>query len=181
MDKEKTLSTKLIYHGRILNLRIDTIRKQDGSETTREIVEHEACIAVVPVDAQDNVLFVSQFRKAIERELLEIPAGGIEPGEDAETAVKREMQEETGYLPQKLVKLGGFYSSPGFCTEYLHLYLATDLVPNRLVAEDTDEIEVVKVPVSQIRHLLASGKITDAKSMAGLHMFLDYRQDNPTW
>ncbi len=110
-------------------------------------------------------------------ELLELPAGGIDPGEDAEETVHREMQEETGYLPKKVEKLGGFYSTPGFCTEYLHLYLATGLTPSQLHAEDTAGISLVRLPVNEIPALLASGRIKDAKSIAGLHMYLEYRKD----
>jgi ADP-ribose pyrophosphatase len=91
-------------------------------------------------------------------------------------AVKRETQEETGYLPRKLVRLGGFYSAPGYATEYLHLYLATDLVPSRLVAEDTEGINLVKVSVPQIRKMLAADTIFDAKSIAGLHIYLEYKK-----
>ena len=176
MEKSKKLSGKVVFEGRAVKLRIDTIREPDGRETTREIVEHADCIAVVAVDDKNNVLLVDQFREAIQKELLEIPAGGIDPGEDIETAVKREMQEETGYLPRKLVKLGSFYSAPGYNTENLYLYLVTDLIPSRLVAEDTDSISLVRVPVSEITVLLTSGKICDAKSIAGLYMYLEYRK-----
>ncbi|MBA7518292.1 Methanol dehydrogenase activator [subsurface metagenome] len=165
---EKTLSSQLIYDGRVVKLRVDTVRMPGGRETRREIVEHRDCVAIVAVDADDNVLLVKQFRKSVEKELLEIPAGGIDPGEDPVTTVRREMQEETGYLPGKVEKLGGFYSSPGFCTEYLHLYLATDLTPSPLYAEDTESIKLVRVPISQIPSLIASGSICDAKSIAGL-------------
>ena len=168
---EKTLSSQLIYDGRVVKLRVDTVRMPSGRETRREIVEHRDCVAIVAVDADDNVLLVKQFRKSVEKELLEIPAGGIDPGEDPVTTVRREMQEETGYLPGKVEKLGGFYSSPGFCTEYLHLYLATDLTPSPLYAEDTESIKLVRVPISQIPSLIASGSICDAKSIAGLLIY----------
>ncbi len=176
MAEEKTLSSRLIYEGRAIKLRIDTVRMLSGRETRREIVEHRDCVAIVAIDANDNVLLVKQFRKAVEKELLEIPAGGIDPGEDPVTAVRREMQEETGYLPQKVERLGGFYSTPGYCTEYLHLYLATDLTPSQLYAEDTESIKLVRVPISQIPALIASGSICDAKSIAGLFTFLEYRK-----
>jgi ADP-ribose pyrophosphatase len=176
LAREKTLSSKVIYSGRAVNLKVDTIQMPDGRKTTREIVEHAECIAVVAVDEKDNVLLVKQYRSPVKKELLEIPAGGIDKGEKPEEAVRREMQEETGFLPQKLVKLGGFYSAPGFCTEYLHLYLASDLVASRLHAEDTDEISLKRVPVKDIPALLASGKIEDAKSIAGLHLYLEYRK-----
>lgn len=179
MHSEKTISSQLVYNGDILKIRNDTIRMPDGYETNRTIVEHADCIAVVAIDEKNNVLLVNQFRKPIEKWLLEIPAGGIDPGEDAETAARREMQEETGYLPQKLVRLGGFYSAPSYCTEYLHLYLATDLVSSRLFAGDTEGIEIVRVPIPEIRKMLSSNKITDAKSIAGLYMFFEYRRGKP--
>lgn len=168
---EKTLSSQLIYDGRAVKLRIDTVRMPSGRETRREIVEHRDCVAIVAIDADDNVLMVNQFRQSVEKELLEIPAGGIDPDEDPLTTVRREMREETGYLPQKVERLGGFYSTPGYCTEYLHLYLATDLTPSQLYAEDTESIKLVRVPVSQIPTLITSGKICDAKSIAGLLIY----------
>jgi ADP-ribose pyrophosphatase len=147
-----------------------------GRGTTREIVEHSDCVAIVAVDADNNVLLVNQFRKPVEKELLEIPAGGIDSGEDAVAAVRRELQEEAGYLPRKVERLGGFYSSPGYCTEYLYLYLASDLVPSELHAEDTEDIKLVRVPISRIPSLIASGRICDAKSIAGLLTFLEHRK-----
>ncbi len=178
MSEEKTLSSQLIYDGRVVKLRVDTVRMPGGRETRREIVEHSDCVAIVAIDANDNVLLVKQFRKSVEKELLEIPAGGIDPGEDAVTTVRREMREETGYLPQKVERLGGFYSTPGYCTEYLHLYLATDLTPSQLFAEDTESIKLVRVPISQIPSLITSGSICDAKSIAGLLIFLKYRKSH---
>ena len=176
MASEKTLSTEVIFEGRAVRLRVDTIETVDGRTSTREIVEHGDCICVVAVDNDDNLLLVKQFRTPLKRELLEIPAGGIDDGEDAEAAVIREMQEETGFRPQKLERLCGFYSSPGFCDEYLHLYLATDLGTGRLYAEDTAGIELVRVPVVQILELVASGRIEDCKTIAGLCYYLEYRK-----
>ena len=173
---EKTLSSQLIYEGRAVRLRVDTVKTADGRKTTREIVEHDDCVAIIAVDDEDNLLLVRQFRKPLEKELLEIPAGGIDRGEDAETAVRREMREETGYLPQKIERLGGFYSAPGYCGEYLYLYLASDLTPSQLFAEDTEGIEVVRVQINQIIDLVTSGNISDAKSIAGLLTFLEYRK-----
>ncbi len=179
MVEEETVSSQLIYEGRAVKLRVDTVRMPGGRETSREIVEHSDCVAIIAVDADDNVLLVNQFRKPVEKELLEIPAGGIEPGEDAVATVRRELREETGYLPQKVERLGGFYSTPGYCTEYLHLYLASDLVPSSLNAEDTEGIKLVRVPISQIPGLITSGSICDAKSIAGLLIFLKNRKGSP--
>ena len=173
---EKTLSSQLIYDGRAVKLRVDTVKMASGRETTREIVEHSDCVAIIAIDANDNVLLVNQFRKPVEKELLEIPAGGIEAGEDPVMTVHREMREETGYLPRKVERLGGFYSTPGYCTEYLYLYLATDLIPSQLHAEDTESIRLVRVPIGQIPSLITSGSICDAKSIAGLLSFLEYQK-----
>ncbi len=173
---EETLSSRKVFEGRALKLRVDSVKLPGGKQTTREIVEHENCVVIVALDDADNILLVKQFRKPVEKELLEIPAGGIDPGETPEDAVRREMREETGFLPQKVAKLGGFYSSPGFCTEYLHLYLATDLVSSPLQAEDSESISLVRVPLAQITGLIASGAICDAKSIAGLLAFLEYQR-----
>ncbi len=173
---EKTLESKYVFKGRAVNVRIDTVITSDGRRTTREIVEHPACIAVVPLDAEDNILMVSQYRTPVGKDLLEIPAGGIEKGEDIEAAVMREMQEEIGFKPKKLIHLTGFYSSAGYSNEYLHLYLATDLFPSRLHAEDTAEIKLVRVPIKQALGMIKSGKIQDAKSIAGILLLQEYRK-----
>jgi len=173
---EETLSSRTVYEGRAVKLRVDTVKLPNGRQTSREIVEHENCVAIVALDDADNILLVKQFRKPVEKELLEIPAGGINPGEAPEDSVRREMREETGFLPQKVAKLGGFYSSPGFCTEYLYLYLATDLVHRPLQAEDSESISLVRVPLLEIPGLIASGAICDAKSIAGLLAFLEYQK-----
>ncbi len=176
MSKEKTLSSQPVYSGRVVKLRVDTVKLASGRQTKREIVEHSDCVAIVAIDSDDNVLLVRQFRKPAEKELLEIPAGGIEAGEEPEDCVRREMREETGYLPRKVERLGGFYASPGYCTEYLHLFLATEISPARLIAEDTEEIELVRVAISRIPELIASGAICDAKSIAGLLIFLSSKK-----
>ena len=161
-----------------MKLRIDTVVAADGHRGTREIIEHGDCIGVVAVDADNNVLLVNQYRTPLAKNLLEIPAGGIDKGENAETAVIREIQEETGFRPGKVARLAGFYLSPGFCNEYLHLFLATDLTPSRLHAEDTAGIVLVHVPVVQIPELIASGKIQDGKSIAGLLYYLEYKKSH---
>jgi ADP-ribose pyrophosphatase len=173
---EETLSSETIYRGRAIGVRVDRVQTPSGRVTTREIVEHADCVAIIAVDDSNNLLLVNQFRKPVEKELLEIPAGGIEPGEDPAECVRREMREETGYLPQKVERLGGFYSTPGYCTEYLYLYLATDLVLSPLQAEDTESIQLKRVSPDEITGLINTGAICDAKSIAGLLIYLKHRQ-----
>jgi len=136
--------------------------------TSREVVEHADCVAILVFDPEGKLLLVRQYRHAVGDELLEIPAGCIEPDESPEQAVRRELREETGYLPREVLRLGGFFSSPGYCTEYLHLFLAKDLEYNPLQAEDTESIELVRVSPNDIEDLIVSGKIRDAKSVAAL-------------
>jgi ADP-ribose pyrophosphatase len=177
LKPEKKLSTQQIYNGRAVKIRVDTVEKASGTKTTREVVEHSDSIAAVALDEQGNVLLVRQFRHAVGKFLLEIPAGGIDAGEEPIDSVRRELQEEIGYFPQKIDKLGGFFATPGYGTEYLHCFVATDLVPARLVAEDTDEIELVSVSPDEIPRLITSGEICDAKSIAALLTFLFMRQE----
>jgi len=176
LKPEKKTATRRVYRGQAVGMRVDTVETSSGKETIREVVEHSECVAVVVVDEEDNVLLVRQFRYAVGKFLLEIPAGGIDPGEDPLDAVRRELQEEIGYLPRRPDRLGGFYAIPGYGTEYLHCFVATDLVCSRLTAEDTESIQLVRVPVEQILQFINSGEICDAKSIAALLMFLISRQ-----
>jgi ADP-ribose pyrophosphatase len=171
MSREPTLHSERIYEGRIVGLRVDTVELPSGGPTKREIVEHGACTAIVALDSRENVLLVRQYRKAVEKMLLEIPAGGIEDGEDPLEGARREL-EETGFSAERWEKLNYFYTSPGFCTEAMHLYLATGLRSVERDADDDEDIEVVRVPLGKTLELIASGEICDAKSIAGLLMAL---------
>ncbi len=159
-----------MYDGKAIRVRVDAVAKPGGAETTREVVEHVDCVVLLPVDGSGNILMVRQYRHAVEKVLLELPAGGIEEGETPEAAARRELREETGWAPQRLERLGGFYAGPGYLTEYLHFFRATGLEPGPLAAEDTDEIEVVVVNPGEIQHLVESGQICDSKSLAGLRL-----------
>lgn len=174
MAEEKVISSQMIFSGHILKLHIDTVSGPDGCEKTREIIDHSEAMVAVPVDTKGNILLVEQFRLPARKALLELPAGSVEAGEDIEAAVRRELQEEIGYSPKTLMRMTGFYSAPGYSNEFLHLYLATDLVPARLTAEDTDEIQIIPTPVNKISELITSGKICDAKTIAGLLFYLKY-------
>jgi ADP-ribose pyrophosphatase len=169
---EKTIKSQHVFKGQAINLRVDDVITADGRRTTREIVEHPGAVVVVALDADDNVLLVHQYRTGPGKNLLEIPAGSIDKGETPEQTVVREMQEETGFKPRNVKFITGFYSTPGFSNEYLRLYLATDLVPSRLTADDTAGIDVVRVPLTEVKELVTSGKIEDAKTIAGLLLLM---------
>ena len=124
------------------------------------------------VDSEDNVLLVRQYRKPVERDLLEIPAGGVEPGEEPLGCAQRELEEETGFSAERWEKLGYFYTSPGFCTEDMHVYLATGLRPASREPDGDENIELVRVPLANVIELIQSGALCDGKSIAGLLLAL---------
>jgi ADP-ribose pyrophosphatase len=171
-NAEPTVESKAIYQGKILNLRVDTIQLPNKCLATREIVEHANSVCIVPLDDEGNVVMVRQYRKPTEAELLEVPAGGMEEGEAPEEAVQRELQEEIGYTAGKLRHLSSFWLAPGWCTEYMHAYLATDLNISRLDPDDDEIISVERIPLHQIPELIARGEIQDAKSIGALMMVL---------
>jgi ADP-ribose pyrophosphatase len=175
---EKLLMRKYVFEGKMLKLRVDTVLSPDGRRSTREIIERSDCVAVIAVDADDNVLLVNQYRTPLSKQLLEVPAGGIEKGENAEKAVTREMQEETGFRPAKVIRLCGGYLSPGYSSEYCSIYLAMGLTHDPLSADDTASIELVKMPVGQVLDAIATGKIQDSKSIAGLLYYLEWKKNN---
>ena len=171
-DPEPTIESKDIYQGRIIKLRVDTVQLPSGRTTTREIVEHEDAVCVVPIDENNNVLMVRQYRKAAQLNLLEVPAGGVEAGETPDETVLRELQEEVSVTSGSLRRLSGFWVSPGWATEFMHAYLAMDLTPASLPAGDDEYISVERVPLDSIPGLIESGEIQDSKSIASLLLAL---------
>jgi len=166
--REELLSTEPAFHGRLLRVRVDTVRLPDGHVATREIIVHPGAVAMVPLLDAEHVLLVRQWRAAAGRALLEIPAGTLGPGEDPTTCAARELMEEIGYRPQTLRPLTAIFLAPGYSSELLHLFLAEDLVPERLTHDEDERIEVEILTWTQIDAMIASGDIADAKSLAGL-------------
>ncbi|MHB0997991.1 MAG: NUDIX domain-containing protein [Armatimonadota bacterium] len=165
---EKTLETKRIYEGRVINLRIDTVQLPDGNTSTREIIEHKGAVAIVPMIDHENIVLVKQFRQSAGRVLLEIPAGGLELGEEPADCARRELTEEIGYYPNKLTEMFYSYLAPGYSTEKLHTFLAEDLESSS-AGSDTDEfLEVVTVKLPDAIDMIRSGEIADAKSICGI-------------
>ena len=165
----EVLASELI-HDQWLGFRIDKLRYPSGHETTHDVVVHHGGVTLLPIDANGNVLFVSQYRHAIGRVLLELPAGTIDDGEEPEVCAQRELQEETGFRADNIELLGGFYSAPGYCTEYLPTFLCTGLTESKLEG-DEDSIEVVTIPLDQALRMAGAGEIQDAKSLAALLLY----------
>jgi ADP-ribose pyrophosphatase len=173
--RERLVSSEVLRRSRILEFRVDTIELADGSRSTRDIAGHPGGVCIVAIDADDDVLLVRQWRHAIGGALLEIPAGTLD--RDATGAVEghagaaaRELEEETGTVAGSWRYLGGFYTAPGFTSERMHLYLATDLRPaagNHGPDED-ERLELVRLPFADALARAERGEIEDAKTQVGL-------------
>lgn len=174
---ERVVGTRLVHRGRYLSLRVDTIERADGSRSEREIVGHPGAVAVVAVDGQDRIALVRQFRLAAGGSLLEIPAGTLDVvdgrTEDPDAAARRELEEETGLRARNWRRLGAFWTAPGFATERMHLYLATDLevAGDRLGPDSDERLELVWLPYAELLGAALAGEIADAKSLVGVFWY----------
>jgi ADP-ribose pyrophosphatase len=164
------LKSEIIYPGRAFTIRRDTLRLPDGHETRLDIVEHIGSVIIVPMDADGNILFVRQYRHAAGLDLLELPAGTLDDGEAPEACAHREIREETGMAAGKLEYLGGFYLAPGYSTEFMHVYLATDLHSDPLEADADEFLSVENIPLAEALELAENGGIPDAKSLAAFFL-----------
>ncbi|MBN1967377.1 MAG: NUDIX hydrolase [Anaerolineae bacterium] len=165
---EKLLSSEPVYLGKLVKLYVETVELPNGQTAIREIVRHPGAVAMVPLLDNGDVVLVRQYRVAARRLVLEIPAGTLEPGEDPEIAARRELQEEVGYWPGKLERLGGEFTAPGYTSEYIHLYLATGLEPSRLDEDDDEFLETVQLPFDEALRRVENGEIEDGKTMIAL-------------
>jgi ADP-ribose pyrophosphatase len=168
----------VLYQGRYLTFRVDTVERADGTRTERDVAGHPGAVAIVAIDADDQVLLVRQYRSPASAVLLEIPAGtlGVDRAtgraEDPDLAARRELEEETGYRAGSWRLLTQFWTAPGFATELMHLYLATDLSPThpdeRLGPDEDEHLRLERRPFVAAVAAARSGEIADAKSLVGL-------------
>jgi len=165
----QVVSSRTVHRGKIVNIRTDEITTPRGAIVSRDVVEHPGAVVVVAVDAQSYVYFVRQYRHAIGSYLIELPAGGLEPGEQPLAAAQRELREEVGLQAKDWTPLGSFYSSPGFANEHLHAFLAQSLVPVAIDPDDDEDIEVVRYPLHRLPE--AINELADAKTLAALYLF----------
>lgn len=169
---EKTLEVKNIYNGKIIDVNIHTVELPNGRKSNREIVNHSGGVAIIAYKDKDTILLVEQFRKPIERIILELPAGKIEKNEDIQLCGIRELEEETGYKAKDFSYLGKVVTSPGFCDEYIYIYKAENLYKGQDNLGDEDEfINVREIKIEKIKEMIKSGEIIDAKTISAL-MFL---------
>ncbi|MEO8458792.1 MAG: NUDIX hydrolase [Chloroflexota bacterium] len=165
---ERVIKSERKYEGKIANLRVDTVELPSGRTAVREIVEHEPVVAIVPIDANGNVILVRQFRLAIGEVMLEVPAGGVDHGEAFNHAAQRELSEEIGMRAGRMEQIGDFYVSPGFMTERIIVFLARELREERAPADEDEDIAVVTMPLAEAIAMVERGEFHDAKSIAGL-------------
>ena len=170
---EKTISSESIYKGRILDLRVDTVMGPNGP-TTREIIDHAPAVTILPYASENEVYLIHQFRKAVDEVLIEAPAGCIELNEDTLVAAKRELQEETGFIANSITKVAEMYMAPGFCNEYMTIFLATDLTKGA-TNFDVDETMVLKsYSMKEIDDMIKDRKIKDAKTILAFEYLKQY-------
>lgn len=170
--EEKTVKRETLFSGKIIEVALDEVALPQGGTATRELVFHPGGVGIVAITPEEKMLFVRQFRKPLERVILEIPAGKIDPGEGSHPEITgaRELEEETGYRPQKMTKLASMYLSPGFANEMLHLYLAEGLekVENPRAMDEDEVIEVYELTIDEALERLQTGEICDAKTIYAL-------------
>jgi len=162
------LRSETLLKGRAFLIRRDHLKTPDGGETKLDIIEHGGSVVIVPLDKDGNLLFVRQYRHAAGLDLLELPAGTLEKGEDPAVCAAREIREETGFAADKIEKIGDFYLAPGYSTEFMHVYLAQDLRHDPLEADADEFLSVESIPCAEAIQMAVEGKIPDAKSLAAL-------------
>ena len=162
------LKSETVLEARAFKIRRDTLKTPDGRETKYDIVEHIGSVAIIPIDTEDNMLFVRQYRHAAGLDLLELPAGTREAGEPYEECAAREIREETGMAAGKLERIGNFYLAPGYSTEYMAVFLATGLRHDPLKADDDEFLQLEKIPAKKAFEMAERGELPDAKTLAAL-------------
>jgi len=168
------IKSEPLFQGRAFKIRRDTLKTPDGKETKLDIVEHGGSVIIIPVDDDGNILFVRQYRHAAGMDMLELPAGTLEEGEDPAVCAAREIREETGFAADKIKKIGNFYLAPGYSTEFMHVYLAQELRHDPLEVDADEFLSVEKIPFAEAIQMAERGEMPDAKSLAALLLAKSY-------
>lgn len=173
--KEEQVESRRVFSGRVVSLRVDRVVMPGGREASREVVEHPGAVAVVAAEPGGRLVLVRQYRYPIQEELLEIPAGKMEEGEDPGVTACREMEEETGFRPGRLERITTFFTSPGFSNETLHLYFAWDLEPASGCPDEDEHLAVELLEPREAVARINSGSIRDAKTITGILLWVSER------
>lgn len=172
--EEQTLSTQHIFEGKIISLHVDEVRLPNGGTASREIVKHPGAVAVLAI-VDDRMIVVEQYRKPLERSLVEIPAGKLDPGEDPLDAALRELKEETGYTCSNIRSIHSFSTSPGFADEIIHLYAAENLVPGESSPDEDEFLNCEAITFEQAWQYVQEHRIADAKTIMAVYAWRHYR------
>lgn len=165
--KEITTKETVIYDGKIMTVKLHDVIA-NGIATKREIVHKGGAVAIVPLKEDGKVVMVRQYRIAVDEELLEIPAGLMDPGEEPLETAKRELKEETGYTAEKWTHMTEFYPTAGFCNEYIHIFLAEGLTPGETSFDETENIEMEDYSIEELLEMIKTGEVHDGKTVAGI-------------
>ncbi len=178
--EEKTTKTTPIYDGKIVKLQVDDVILPNGQVAKREIIKHPGAVAVIAVTDEGKLVLVEQYRKALERSIVEIPAGKLEPGEEPAMTARRELEEETGYGAHSLTYLQTFATSPGFADEIIHLYVAKDLyiIDNKAALDEDEFVELLEVSLEEAQSMVGDRRIFDAKTAFAVLWLATYLENN---
>ena len=167
--EEKTLSSKLIFDGKVIHLHVDDILLPNGNTSMREYCTHNGAVCVIPITSEGEVICVRQYRYAIGKSILEIPAGKLDSvDENPDDAVRRELREETGAISGKLTYLGLYYGSPALLSEKIYMYLAEDLSFGDCDPDDDEFLEIIKIPLDELVDMVLKGEIEDGKTQSAV-------------
>jgi len=171
--KEERIRSNLIYSGKIFNVYRDEVMLPNSKLAYREAIDHNGAVAIVPLD-KDEVILIRQFRYSTGEEILEIPAGTLNKGEDPESCARRELEEEIGYTAGKIKKMTEFFLAPGYSNELLHLFIAWDLSQSSQILDGDEFVQIERYPKENVIELVMNRKVRDAKTIIGLYMLMDY-------
>ncbi|WLD91905.1 NUDIX hydrolase [Alkalihalobacillus sp. AL-G] len=173
--EEKTLSTKVLYNGKIIDLVLEEVELPNGNRSQREVVKHPGAVAILAINPENKIVLVKQYRKPLNRSIIEIPAGKLEKGESPESCARRELEEETGFRIDRLTHIQSFYTSPGFADEIVHIYFADSLKKGTVQLDEDEFVDLMEVSLDEALELMKSNEIYDAKTAFAIQ-FLQLKQ-----
>ena len=171
----KLVKSDFLFRGKVFDVKVDEIEYDSGNKGIREVAVHPGGAVVVAVKNDGKIIMVNQFRYPLQKKIFELPAGKLDYNEDPYKCAVRELEEETGYKAKKVEKLGQIYTTPGFCTEILHIYLAKELIQGDHNREEGEQgMEIFELSKQEIEEKIIKGEITDSKTICGIYLAQKY-------